>query len=230
MAAMQPKLVIILKARGQLIYKNRTLEKMTPPKNVRYATCVNFGVCALGQAREFIETIYVHYEQGETMDSLLPILRRQYEIHHSKNITTATTTEIDKNALLYEFKRQSEGFWTEKDMVYEKYLRCYPKKGEDYDFTPIAFTVQNGETEDVDLTRFISITERIKLSDFIQNLKTVYPYPIDVYDTGCLKVLSDEESMETTVSEPIQSSRIEFTGGCKSRNRKKRKTKRRKML
>lgn len=38
------------------------------------------------------------------------------------------------------------------------------------------------------------------------------------------------ESMETGVSEPIQSSRIEFTGGRKLRNRKKRKTKRRKML
>jgi hypothetical protein len=44
-----------------------------------------------------------------------------------------------------------------------------------------------------------------------------------------LKVLSDEESMDTGVSEPIQS-RIEFTGGRKLRNRKKRKTKCRKML
>lgn len=122
------------------------------------------------------------------MDSLLPILRRQYEIHHRKNITKATTTEIDKDDLLYEFKRQSDGFWTEKEMVYEKYLRCYPKKGDPYDFEPIAFTVQNGETEDVDLTRFISSTERIKLSDFIQNLKTVFPYLIEVYDVGCLKV------------------------------------------
>jgi hypothetical protein len=41
------------------------------------------------------------------------------------------------------------------------------KKGDPYDFKPIAFTYQHGETEDVDLTTFISSRERIKLSDFI---------------------------------------------------------------
>jgi len=40
-------LIIFLNARGQLIF-NGALEKMDTPENVRYATCVNYGVCALG--------------------------------------------------------------------------------------------------------------------------------------------------------------------------------------
>ena len=156
---MESKLVVILQARGQLIYKNRSLEKITPPENVKYATCVNYGVCAIGQSRDFVDTIYDHYEEKGTMDTLLPILGTQYKTLYKREIAIATITEIDKNDILYEFKRQSDGFWTEKEMVYEKYLRFYPKRGDLYNFKPIAFMVTNGEIEDVDLTTFISSTE-----------------------------------------------------------------------
>jgi hypothetical protein len=224
--ALQPKLVIFLQARGQLIF-NGTLERIDPPQDIRYATCVNYGICAVGQAPEFFETAYVHYEQGGSMDSLLPILGKQYETYHKEDIKHAKDV-TDKTDVLYELKRQSSGFWTEKRMEYEKYLRFYPKKGIHMNCTPFAFIVDGNHVEEVSLEGCYSTTQRIKMTEFIKNVKERYPFPMEIYDAGCLKVLSNEELMETGVSEPNQNSRREFAGGRKSR--KKRKTKRRKIF
>jgi len=152
------------------------------------------------------------------MDSLLPILADQYETYYADHIEYAKTL-TDKTNVLYELKRQSTGFWTEKKMEYEKYLRFYPKTGVDMKCTPIAFM---DDGQEVNLDGCYSTNRRMKLSDFIKNVKEKYPYPLDIYDAGCLKVLSDEESIVHGVSEPNQDSRRDFGG----RKRKKRKTKR----
>jgi len=44
---------------------------MDTPEDVRYATCVNYGVCALGQDPVIFRTAYDHYQEGGSMDSLL---------------------------------------------------------------------------------------------------------------------------------------------------------------
>ena len=85
----------------------------------------------------------------------------------------------------------------------------------------------NGET--INLDHLISKTERILLSNLLQKIREYYPdLQIEIYDPGCLKLLSNEEIIKNGVSEPNQDSRHIMKGGRKSR--KKRKTKRRKMF
>lgn len=214
-------LVIFLNARGQLIF-NGTLEKMDPPENVKYATCVNYGVCALVQDPSIFDTAYDHYQDGGSMDTLLPILAEQYETYHADNIEKAKSI-TDTTNVIYELKRQSTGFWTEKQIEYEKYLRFYPKPGIRMNCTPFAFM----DGEEVNLDGCYSTNQRMKLSTFIQKVKERYPFPLDIYDAGCLKVLSNEEIIVSGVSEPDNTSRRDF-GGRKRRKttRTKRKTRR----
>jgi hypothetical protein len=223
MAAVQPKLVVILKARGQMIYdleddKHTPITMATPP-NVRYASCANFGVCAYGQPddEEFIRIC----STAPTMDYALPFLASNYEEYYKDAIPN--TRDFP------EFKYQTDNFWTEKVLKYDKYLRFYSKDNKVDGLSWGLFVFKNGER--IDLDHLISKTERILLSTLLQQIIAENPdLPIEMYDPGCLKLLSNTEIRSNHVSEPDQSSRHIIKGGRKSRNRKKRKTKRRKML
>jgi hypothetical protein len=205
-------LVVILKARGQMIYnsgdpKHTPIMMQTPP-NIRYASCVNFGVCAYSQPDDFIETCITN-----PMEEALPLLRDKYEDDYQYLISNPGDTE---------FKYQKDNFWTEKVLQYDKFLRFYSKDGAKDDNWGL-FVFKDGEKIDVD--HLISKTKRIRLSTLLEDIRKVYPSnPMEIYDPGCLKLLSDREIITNGVSEPVQESR--YIGGRKSR---KRKTKRRKM-
>lgn len=221
MSALQPTLVVILKARGQMIYNSRdpthTPITMATPPNIRYASCANFGVCAYGQPDDdhFIEIC-----RRGPMDEVLPLLRYEYEQYYQY--------PISKPDEYQEFKYQKDNFWTEKVLQYDKYLRFYSRNGEEDGLSWGLFVFRNGER--INLDHLISKTERIRLSTLLEQIRAEHPdSPIEMYDPGCLKLLSDTEIRSNGVSEPDQDSR-HIIGGRKSRNRKKRKTKRRKIL
>jgi hypothetical protein len=214
-----PKLVIILKARGQMIYDSRdpkhTPIMMPTPPNVRYASCSNFGVCAYGQPDDerFHEICTT-----EPMDEALYLLADDYEDFYKHAMSDI--------AGYPEFKYQKDHFWTEKELRYDKFLRFYSRENAKDGMIWGLFVYRDGVK--INLDRFISKTERIRLSTLIQQIRSVYPdSPMEIYDPGCLKLLSDTEIRSNGVSEPDQDSR--HIGGRKSRN-KKRKTKRRKIL
>ena len=217
--ALQPKLVIILKARGQTIYNSRdpthTPITMETPPNVRYASCANVGVCAYGQPDDdrFIEIC-----TRMPMDDALPLLRHEYEQYYQYPISNPDEYQ--------EFKYQKDNFWTEKVLQYDKFLRFYSKDGAKDGLRWGLFVFKDGVKIDVD--HLISTTKRIRLSTLLQQIRAEHPNsPMEIYDPGCLKLLSDTEIISNGVSEPDQTSR--HIGGRKSRNRKKRKTKRRKI-
>ena len=214
---LSPKIVVILQARGQLIYDSKdathTPITMDTPPNVRYASCANFGVCAYGQPDN--DRFHEICRIAPTMNEALRVLSYEYAEFY-KDV-------IDQYP---EFKYQKDKFWTEKVLQYDKYLRFYSKDNDGNGRWGL-FVYVNGET--INLDHLISKTERILLSNLLQKIREYYPdLQIEIYDPGCLKLLSNEEIIKNGVSEPNQDSRHIMKGGRKSR--KKRKTKRRKMF
>ena len=77
---LSPKIVVILQARGQLIYDSKdathTPITMDTPPNVRYASCANFGVCAYGQPDN--DRFHEICRIAPTMNKALPVLSYEY--------------------------------------------------------------------------------------------------------------------------------------------------------
>jgi hypothetical protein len=223
MAALKPPIIVLLlNGRGQLIYSkddesHRPIE-MEQFENVKYASCANFGVCAMGQRPGTTEIIIDHYSNEETMNSsFLKQLGDDYKQFHAQHIA-----QRHSHPSLIEFVYQQDGFWTEKPFMYEKYIRFYPRN-QAYTptsgFTLVSMVVNDGDVQEFRLDD-LDWTQRIKLSDIIKSVKKRFPTSrIEIYDSGCLKLLSDA----TIGNEPDQDSRIPPTSGGRRKNTKFRK-------
>lgn len=188
-----PFIVIILNGRGQLIYRrddpSRTPVPMPAFDNINYASCANYGVCAYQQPDEigFRDELVQFYRRGEPMnDDFLRKLGGKYE-------------EFYEGAEDYtEFTYQQENYWTRKPMKYDKYIRCYPPTNAFSKFPPeffqiISFTVMDGQCIPVPIPDY-SRTTKVLLSTFLDDVRRMYPAtPLEIYDTRCLKLLSDED-------------------------------------
>ena len=218
------KIVVLLRARGQLFYTQGTNApvQMVPPQNVTYSSCTHFGVCAYTQDADpssppFQHKVFSLYKNGNNMDTILSLLAEEYVENYKDMIHEKWD----------EFKYQTNDFWTKKLMMYDKYLRFYPKDGIGTNtFGLFAFRVGN-TVEPIDLDQFIPKTNRVQLSTLIQQIQQLYPgSPIEVYDMGCLKLLSDKEIIVNGVSEPDQTTRLfPLTGGKRKKRNSKRKRK-----
>jgi len=190
-------IVLILDGRGQLIYQDPSRTPLAMPsfEKVNYASCVKYGVCAYPQYDWFEHDLKDSYVEGLDMSALLPFLGVHYETTYAEFIASKGG----------EFKYQSSGYWTKKNMKYDKYIRCYPVHGmaSDSPFKITSFGVRDGNIMEVSVPTYEG--EKILLSTLIATVRRAYPnIPIDIYDKGCLKLLSDED----IDGEPNQLSRV----------------------
>ena len=167
-------------------------------ENVSYASCAKYGVCAYPQPIEFEQDLQDMYrEYGRMNSKMLTFLGNAYENEYSEMLGSNHD----------EFRYQQSGYWTQKNMRYDKYIRCYSPPGRSGDFNIVSFGVKSGEILKLNIPSYDG--EKILLSTLITTVQKMYPgIPINIYDTGCLKLLSDKDIN----GEPDQLSRVPSHG------------------
>jgi hypothetical protein len=162
--------------------------------NVSYASCAKYGVCAYPQPGDFETDLKEMYrEYGRMKPEMLAFLGDAYENEYREMLGSNRD----------EFRYQQSGYWTQKKMRYDKYIRCYSPPGHTGNFKIVSFGVKNGEIMELNIPSYEG--EKILLSTLITTVQEMYPgIPINIYDTGCLKLLSDKDIK----GEPDQTSRV----------------------